>query len=114
MTVTLQTTGRPVFVFVTSGTNYAAALAARWYSAPSYGADAMFKILRDGTQVYKTELSMYVYPTSTDMTIYAPPGCVSYLDTPPAGTHTYTFWASGGDPYTAVYVIDCALVAFEL
>ena len=106
MSLTLTTTGRPVMLMLISDGN--ASTAAAFGQAP--GTTAEWAFFRDSTNIGGNTTFIGSGPVGT---ILYPPGAMTGLDTPAAGTYTYTFRAraSGGG---SVVVSQCRLLAYEL
>lgn len=118
LTVTIQTSGRPVAVFLTNdGTGQNANLAMR---TPDAGFDggwvgASVNVEREGIYVAG---GMFYFETGTPgrrLWVGLPPSAVFGMDMPPAGKHTYRLVVKnldGGPGFLTLHSVK--LVAFEL
>ncbi len=102
-TVTITTTGRPVVLALQDDGNIS--------SSSSIGnngsASALFAFFRGATQITKMQLG----PQAE----FAPPGMINFIDTPAAGTYTYTLQATldVGGGGRQVSINNCKMVAYE-
>lgn len=104
LSVTITTSGRPVMVLLMSdGTG--STTGANFGQTGSGAVAALFQVLRGGTQVSIIE------PEGQTPALY-PPGALSVIDMPSAGTYTYSI-TSRAIGSTAV-VNNCVLAAYEL
>lgn len=120
LSVTITTSGRPVMVFLQSDGNGTSTFSQIGASTNSSGNDefgAGFRIFRGSTVISLQDINVYAPSTGTQFKVIAmPPSSVLVLDTPSAGTYTYTLQAnsiSGISTATAL-VTRCVLVAYEL
>lgn len=95
LSVTLVTSGRPVMV----GLIPAPGVLASGYLQVSIGnntnADALLRLLRNGSDIMDTEMSSLISPQpSSNHTLDLPPSCVQYIDAVAAGTYTYKMQAA--------------------
>ena len=114
LTVTITTTGRPVFVGLvaeglTGGGNYS------FIGFASTGGDTAsgeYLLLRDATQVSRIYLRNTVNAATT-VIHYHPPAALHIIDVVAAGTYTYKAQAllTAGN---TCYAYNCKLVAYEL
>ena len=113
---TITTTGRPVFIGLmpkNSTTNESRV----FLSTPGGGAVAVSGLIyfqKDGTTICNFRVSMSPDPTSgaNAKSISYPPGCFFYIDTPAAGTYTYTARGNAG---SSLFNIDYVrFVVYEL
>jgi len=110
LTVTLATTGRPVFVgLIPDGTNFF--LSSLGVGSSGSQPTASFGFTRDGILISSFGVAMSAPSAGVDL--YAPPGSASYVDTPIAGTHTYTFRVVNTSGDWAIDVSYVRLVAYE-
>ena len=101
-TITITTTGRPVFVFITAANG--AASCYLFDDTQSSGAGQI------GIQRDEVLIGTYAWYMETLNQVQIP-GSLIFLDIPPAGTHTYTIDAVGGHD---LIISNAKLVAFEL
>jgi hypothetical protein len=111
LSVSITTTGRPVFICLIGDGN-GALLSVIGVETPTTvtNMSAQFKISRDSTNIYETFLKMQS-ASSSDPILFAPPGAIMTIDIPAAGTYTYKLSAKGAN---TAYCQYCKLVAFEL
>lgn len=108
LSVTITTTGRPVYVGLISTPGQNGPLQYPLIGVQSGSpVQAYFFIVRDGTPVSTSELFC---PSG----VTVPPSSVSTIDTPSASTHTYTIQVQGASPGVAVILNHCQLLAYEL
>lgn len=109
LTVTLTTTGRPVYVgLIADGSGSVSSIGVGGSSAPT----AVFSIERDfSTSIALAQIQTAV--TTGNANINQPPGSLWTIDVPAAGTHSYTLQArlSSG---TAWSVSEVKIIAYEL
>lgn len=108
MSVTITTTGRPVLIFLQpDGTTNVGGISA---SANSF-AETSFKLFRGATLV-----ALFNYQLNVSSSLFLCPSQIFALDTPSAGTYTYSLQVqvagTGGTPNAAVFY--CVMVAYEL
>jgi hypothetical protein len=111
LTATITTSGRPVMVMVQSdgnGTNPAYIGVAGTSTGTVVAA---FQLKRGSTVISQTFLETASASSGSPLTV-VPPGALNFLDTPTAGTYTYTVQAKS--PGNQVDFVDCVLVAYEL
>lgn len=109
----ITTNGRPVLIFLQP--YWASVVDASYIGASdtsSAGATAYIGIYRDSTQLADINLGVTI-ASSGSPSIQIPPGSVTFLDEPSAGTYTYKITASqaSGD---LISVYRCKLVVVEL
>lgn len=114
--VVITTTGRPVIVFLqpdaTSGHTATINLTGQTSTSSIQG---NLKLDRDGTQDYITTLFWgTTNATATTFDVGWPVSTVFIMDTPVAGTHTYTLSATCVTNNTTIAVAQCVLAAYEL
>lgn len=114
--ITLVTTGRPVFIFVQSdGLSVTNAGCVNCTAATATEAGAFFVIDRDAaTAVYPTKLDFAPGSSTISDTITVPPGAVCAIDFPGAGSHTYILNAKVLGASMTAGVLNCVMVAYEL
>jgi len=111
LSVTITTSGRPVMVFTQSASSGVAE-----YTLNTTGSASLLmqaKILRGATTVYNTEFGAS-YSTSTSFWSLNGPFNLMQLDTPSAGTYTYTVQAAALSGNSAHQITNVVLVAYEL
>ncbi len=106
LSVTLQTNGGPVFVTLTSLAT-ATSPSGVGGLAGNVDGQVIFTLKRDDSTVSAITIQTGV----SDVVIG--PGCISYVDMPPAGTHSYKLYARVNSGDGNWYVKDCSLVALE-
>ncbi len=93
LSVTITTTGRPIFIGLISdgtGTNHYATLQAIGTVDADNGAGAYFNICRDGTEIATTLVATTCKVASNGVrAIYVPAGALTHIDTSAAGTYTF-------------------------
>ena len=104
LSVNLTTSGRPVMVLLQpDGTSNTAFLV-----GPISGGPMFIQILRGATVVFSSGVGYFGNSTES-----VPPSSIQFLDTPSAGTYTYTVqvYSEGGQTIFVQYTV---LVAYEL
>jgi hypothetical protein len=102
MSITLTTTGRPVFVLVQSdGSGNPCDI------NPTANSNSWLQIYRGST------LLGYYAASSPSSSLFFP-GVLSYVDAVSSGTYTYTFKVFTTTGSASVNINNCELVAFEL
>lgn len=111
--VTITTTGRPVRAFLTAdgaSTSYISAIT----SATGGLTDVYIRVKRGSTVIGEFYTGTRIAGgTSYQTTLYTPPGSIAVIDTPAAGTYTYSveaFMSSGG----AASVVNVKTIVYEL
>jgi len=111
LSVSITTTGRPVFIGLIGrgGGNTS------YLSAANAGdiASALLSIVRDSTSV----LDSSIYTRSdggASATIQTPVSVLNHVDVPSAGTYTYKVQVARGQASTTVTVLNAILIAYEL
>lgn len=99
LSVSITTSGRPVMVMVQPD-----GVGAAFFSAASTYMNV--SVYRGGVSQIQFE-----FGDQSETTLY--PGCLTWLDTPSAGTYTYAIYVASGNGNT-IKVNDCVLVAYEL
>lgn len=114
LTVTITTTGRPVFLgLISDGSNGSAAmLGAQVSSGSSTFAAAFFNILRSTTIVASHEVDV-TGATSNQIGSFVPVSSLWHIDVPAAGTYTYKVQITTFPSITA-YVEYAKLIAYEM
>jgi hypothetical protein len=113
LSVTITTTGRPVYVGLVPTTNNLSSYVGGQSGSPNGGLVQIYgSFVRDGTNYLSAPLSSLSAP-SQYYNIEIPPSAFNMIDFPPAGTHSYAFgvFPSNG---TTGFVKGCMLVAYEL
>lgn len=113
LSVSITTTGRPVMVFLQQdGTANSANFGMNNNAQNSL--QGAIQVLRGATVISQSIVfNQSSTATSRESGVSMPPGCVSCLDTPTAGTYTYSVKAQS-DGAAVFSVQHCVLVAFEL
>ena len=108
MTVTLQTTGRPVIVLLAGVVGQVSFV--QFGPGGAGGSPGNFRLLRNTQVIQDTTFGV----TGIDNLQNIPPPSICFFDVPPSGTHTYTlqFRKNGGSHTLTVFQVQ--LVAFEL
>lgn len=111
LTVTITTTGRPVFIgLIPDGTTSSAFVGA---SANQTLVDMEAKLLRGATNVAQFEVFCGFPSASTNNTIFVPPGSIFQIDTPAAGTYVYKLQAKVTVSGTFLFTF-VKLIAYEI
>lgn len=118
LTVTLTTRGRPVYVGLQNGYVMVSKMDAGpgGDDPPTWGR-VYIMIKRDGVEVTNLQVGLYIRSDALNNTVSTgpmiPASAVATVDTPPAGTHTYTVYGRlmWGNHYN---LEGCRLVAIEL
>lgn len=106
LSVTITTTGRPVFVgLISDGSGNFSEIYESGGSLPN----TSMRFLRSGTEISRQHL---IYTSSANQ-VYLPPSSISHYDAPAAGTYTYTFEVHANNPNTC-NINYVNLVAFEI
>lgn len=116
LSVSITTTGRPVFVgLMDDGSGSQSALGAVVIGAnPETSASIQFYLLRGATQLCQM-LLQGANTTTEFLTIYTPPSSVWIIDVPAAGTYTYKLQvASTGATHWQAEVRNTKLIAYEM
>ncbi len=113
LTISITTTGRPVFVgMISDGTTTSYVGASTTTQQNSLSA---YKILRGATTVsFSLVMLQITDPVSAESQIRIPPGCIWHIDAPAAGTYTYKVQFAAGALGSTAVVEACKLVAYEL
>jgi len=106
--VTLTTSGRPVVIMVVPWTNVSAA-GSILVNGPGSPGGATTKILRGSYAV-----GLHYFQNVASGQQYWPPGIISAIDTPSAGTYTFTLQANVSTGGQSITFNTCNLVAYEL
>jgi hypothetical protein len=115
LSVSITTTGRPVFIGIIGNNNvggsYVAAIATNNFPAPH--PSALIKFVRDST-VITTHLleSLISGAAGSNLSITVPPSSFFHIEVPSAGTYTYKVQANSGTG--SIFVNECNLIAYEL
>lgn len=125
LSVTLNTTGRPVMILVqpdgnTSGNSNIGVVSSSSGQAALQAAGRIV-IQRGGTTIFSSEIQTEHETTTAIQTraeLDIPPGCLSALDTTSTpGSNTYTVLVNqfgNGNSGNTISVINCILIAYEL
>jgi hypothetical protein len=109
ITVTITTTGRPVMLVLQPDGNTTNDAYIGVLSDAGLGRIATFKLLRDATVIAR---SMHSGIASELFRI--PPGALTLVDTPAAGTYTYKLQVAVDNNAAVVYAKYVVLIAYEL
>lgn len=114
LTVTITTTGRPVFIgLIGDGTSNVAQIASRNNSERT---GINIYLIRDSSTILETIFQSQAENSGGYNHIFAPPSLVSHIDIPAAGTYTYkiqanALWPGSIVDYRFNYI---KLIAYEL
>jgi hypothetical protein len=111
LSVTITTTGRPVYIGLIHDSSISS-LSYIGCSDLDNGCQSEVKILRDATLISNSFLWSQSVGSSTSFHM-VPTSSVNHIDTPAAGTYTYKIQTLAGSGDTA-HVIYAKLVAYEL
>ena len=113
LSVTIITTGRPVFVgLIPDGSTNASLTRRVGASESGGGAEGEIAFVRDAqTRDAQTIGIMKVHGYSTD---WVPPGAFNTIDSPGPGMHTYRVQARDSSPGSTVYLENVKLAVYEL
>ncbi len=115
LSVTLTTSGRPVFIGCIAGSSLAAYFSADATAGGATGAGIYLFIYRDGSQVSKYLLNVTVSPApATYLSSTVPPGCLSMIDPVAAGTYNYVVRYQQQLTGSTLFAQEVKLVAYEL
>ena len=115
LSVSLTTTGRPVFIGLTTKDNNQGAIIAETLSTNSV-LTAIF-LLRDASSFARQNFGITATATTGNLRNYAPCSSIFTLDFPASGTHTYSVQATGnstGGSTGTIYLQNCSIYAYEL
>lgn len=113
LSLSITTTGRPVFVgLIPAGSS------ASYLSISNGTGDTditgQAAILRDGTVIARTELEAKGATSAGSLGSQVPVGGLFFIEQPAAGTYTYKVQAAAGEASTGMSVNNAKLVAYEL
>lgn len=112
LSVTITTTGRPIYVGLQPvNTTSTVNLAGISTGAAGSSAGVMFYIFNGSTQIAYAQVALQVVGGS-NIGSTVPPSSLSIIDLQPAGTYTYSIKGAAGS--TSFAVINCVLIAYEL
>lgn len=121
LSVSITTTGRPVMcMLVPDGGSISAEVGSEGAFAGGVNNLAPYcgvRILRDAVTVGETAVQAAIALTNlylNNLYTRVPPGAITAIDTPIAGTYTYKIQAFKGATSSNVQIQYCKLVAFEL
>lgn len=114
LSVTITTTGRPVWLGLKTDTTTATTQFGMYASSTTTTLDSILRIRRGGAAITSSRL-LATYPTTSGFNaIYYPLGSINTIDVgAAAGTHTYDITVESNSLTTTV-VTDAKLVAYEL
>lgn len=113
--VVINTTGRPVFVgLVPADITQASFVGASQPTAA--GSSGYCKFQRNGVTISYHNVNITVDTAAVENAIatFVPPGAIWFVDTPPAGRHTYTAVGAGGAAGDTFYFNYVKLIAHEM
>lgn len=114
LSVSITTTGRPVFIgLLSDGSSNTASIGVR-DSVTGNSSAATFYIRRDGTEISRYLLQTVKLGGSALIEVDIPPSSVNTFDTPAAGTYTYKLSAVCGNANNDLFVKYTKLIAYEL
>lgn len=116
LSVTITTSGRPVMVMLTGGSSSTDGYLRvdKNGAAAVTGVLALLRAKRDTTVISETQLFLG-YPSATGLYAYRiPPSSFAHVDSPAAGTYTYTIEARSSSTNDTIWVEYVSLVVFEL
>lgn len=110
--VTITTTGRPVFVVLVPNDTGPTGISVSNTSGTGL-ATAAVQLKRDGTAIAGFYLQSS--GSAANIAIQVPAGCIAYFDSPAAGAHTYLLRLNSLAAGTTVFSIqNCQLVVWQL
>lgn len=112
--VTLTTTGRPVMLLLIGGLSSTEASISVRNNNTEHIAEGVFELRRSTTQIQQFFLRLQADSNGTIVQLNVPPGCITFIDTPSAGTHSYNLRGRVTDTDTSLSATDVKLVAYEL
>jgi hypothetical protein len=116
LSVTITTSGRPVFVgLISDGTGSSTSASHLRIVDPGSQTHTLgyFALLRDSTQIAYTDIQTQVQSVSTTLALHLPPSSVFAVDAVAAGTYTYKMQVAGESGTTFTVALS-KLVAYEL
>jgi hypothetical protein len=108
--VILTTTGRPVMVAITSSSS--GGYVACDYTGTGADTGCGFSFLRSGTTISTNNIISFVGTTAVNENL--PCSVLSFIDTPAAGTYTYSLSTKLGQSGDTAALSNCYLNAYEL
>ena len=88
--LTVTTTGEPVWVGLTGRPSSGGSLLQITSFSPSSGCDALISIARNSTEIYAVRPRFTSTDNTLGVSVHYLPSSIWTVDQPPAGTHTYT------------------------
>jgi hypothetical protein len=115
LSVSITTTGRPVFIgLMSDGTGSPSYIESQWSTGTTLNPDGSIRLIRGSTTIADNTFSSYVAVGATgEVRILIPSSSVWLIDVPAAGTYTYKAQATLTIG-TTVNVYRTKLVAFEI
>lgn len=115
LSVSLTTTGRPVFIgLIPDGTTTGSYIGGQQGAAVGQtGIGAIFTLTNDGSTI-STHKVENAFNTSSAIQLYVPPGSFYFYDTPAAGSYSYAIKSRPIDGATNAQVFNCKLIAYEI
>lgn len=119
LSVTITTTGRPVYISLVDNGDASSSITAGKNSTSGTGYVCQLFLLNGTTAIAKYDLGNLPGIVATTNTIQAtyPMGMFTYIDAPAAGTYTYKFQAitlGGPFPGSNLQVTNVKLIAYEI
>lgn len=112
LTVTITTSGRPVFIGL-QATNSGGNIQIASTISGGSTCQATFQFLRATSAISVIPLTN-IFPANTEPVMQYTPGSFWFLDTPSAGTYTYKFQCFRTLINQQINVTECVLLAYEL
>jgi hypothetical protein len=115
LSVTITTSGRPVIIAVQPDTSNSGSGVFISSSISGTFAPPTIELLRGATAIgrFFTLAGFFNFPSSS-FVHYSPPSTVFYMDTPSAGTYTYSVQVSVPNSTMVIGYNNCVLTAYEL
>lgn len=115
LSVSITTTGRPVFVgLVGEGTDFSYVDVDKTSVSAAVNVTVMIKFLRDSTTL-SSQKAVFGGTASNDLSGSIPVSSFWHIDTPSAGTYTYKVQMRTGDATdTTGSIVNAKLIAYEL
>ncbi len=114
LSVTLVTTGRPVFVgLIGNAAGSVSYISTTTTTGSPSSSTSVFSIYRDSTEISKEEVIVFGASAST-IESNVPSSSLRTVDIVPAGTYTYKVRIAGSNGTTAAAVYNSLLIAYEI
>lgn len=115
LSVTITTTGRPVFIGLVgdfgAGTGNRIVIGS---SASDTSITAEINIVRGATTILNSQFGIVVLSSTNNISVTLPASSVWHIDTPAAGTYTYKIQANVSGANESLTLARLRLIAFEL